>query len=80
MIIVEGIFVLLDDKLRKEFDIKLFVDTEDDTRLARRRTLPLFLERELSFLKRVLSFFISLPFPLFSVIFIDQKFYCISTE
>lgn len=37
VIIVEGIFVLLDDKLRTEFDIKLFVDTEDDTRLARRR-------------------------------------------
>lgn len=35
-IIVEGIYVLLDEKLRDLFDLKLFVDTADDIRLARR--------------------------------------------
>lgn len=41
-IIVEGIYVLLDEKLRDLFDLKLFVDTADDIRLARRRTFSLF--------------------------------------
>lgn len=41
-IIVEGIYVLLDEKLRSLFDLKLFVDTEDDIRLARRCTCSWF--------------------------------------
>eukprot|EP01126_Amoeba_proteus_P065690 TRINITY_DN938_c0_g1_i8.p1 TRINITY_DN938_c0_g1~~TRINITY_DN938_c0_g1_i8.p1 ORF type:complete len:420 (+),score=79.27 TRINITY_DN938_c0_g1_i8:70-1329(+) len=35
-VVVEGIYVLYDERLRNTFDIKLFVDTEDDIRLARR--------------------------------------------
>eukprot|EP01127_Copromyxa_protea_P005600 TRINITY_DN15499_c0_g1_i1.p1 TRINITY_DN15499_c0_g1~~TRINITY_DN15499_c0_g1_i1.p1 ORF type:complete len:480 (+),score=118.79 TRINITY_DN15499_c0_g1_i1:217-1440(+) len=35
-IIVEGIYVLLDEALRDLFDLRLFVDTADDIRLARR--------------------------------------------
>jgi len=35
-IIVEGIFILYDPELRKLFDIKLFVDVDDDERLCRR--------------------------------------------
>eukprot|EP01129_Flabellula_baltica_P005683 TRINITY_DN2071_c0_g1_i1.p1 TRINITY_DN2071_c0_g1~~TRINITY_DN2071_c0_g1_i1.p1 ORF type:complete len:366 (-),score=97.63 TRINITY_DN2071_c0_g1_i1:382-1449(-) len=36
VIIIEGILVLFNQKLRDIMDIKLFVDTEDDIRLARR--------------------------------------------
>jgi len=36
VVILEGIFVLYDDRLRRLLDVKLFVDTEDDIRLARR--------------------------------------------
>lgn len=36
VIIVEGILVLADDELVRRMDIKLFVDAEDDIRLARR--------------------------------------------
>jgi uridine kinase len=36
VIIVEGILVLNDDELVRRMDIKLFVDAEDDVRLARR--------------------------------------------
>ncbi|WP_243081256.1 uridine kinase [Streptococcus dysgalactiae] len=36
VIIVEGILVLEDERLRELMDIKLFVDTEDDIRIIRR--------------------------------------------
>lgn len=36
VIIVEGILVLEDERLRKLMDIKLFVDTDDDIRIIRR--------------------------------------------
>lgn len=36
VIIVEGILVLYDKALRDTMDIKVFVDTDDDIRLARR--------------------------------------------
>jgi len=36
VIIVEGILVLADEKLRNLFDIKLFVDTDSDIRILRR--------------------------------------------
>ena len=36
LIIVEGILVLADEKLRNLFDIKLFVDTDADIRILRR--------------------------------------------
>lgn len=36
VIVVEGILVLADDRLRARFDVKLFVDTDSDIRLMRR--------------------------------------------
>ena len=36
VIVVEGILVLADDRLRARFDVKLFVDTDTDIRLMRR--------------------------------------------
>lgn len=36
VIIVEGILILYDQELRDLFDMKLFVDTDSDDRLARR--------------------------------------------
>lgn len=36
VIIVEGILVLEDERLRELMDIKLFVDTDDDIRIIRR--------------------------------------------
>jgi uridine kinase len=36
VILLEGIMVLADEKLRERFDIKLFVDTDADVRLLRR--------------------------------------------
>lgn len=36
VIIIEGILVLADEKLRNLFDIKLFVDTDSDIRILRR--------------------------------------------
>eukprot|EP01128_Nolandella_sp_AFSM9_P004704 TRINITY_DN2152_c0_g1_i2.p1 TRINITY_DN2152_c0_g1~~TRINITY_DN2152_c0_g1_i2.p1 ORF type:complete len:504 (-),score=73.81 TRINITY_DN2152_c0_g1_i2:553-2064(-) len=36
VIILEGIFVLYEKKILDQLDVKLFVDTEDDIRLARR--------------------------------------------
>src|SRR5215472_12284237 len=36
IIVVEGILVLADDRLRARFDVKLFVDTDPDIRLMRR--------------------------------------------
>ena len=36
VIIVEGILVLADSALRKQFDVKIFVDTDADIRLMRR--------------------------------------------
>lgn len=42
VVILEGIFVLYDDRILENLDIKIFVDTEDDIRLARRCSRPLF--------------------------------------
>jgi uridine kinase len=42
VVIVEGILVLSDSQLRSELDLKIFVDTDPDLRLARR------LERDIS--------------------------------
>ena len=36
VVIVEGILVLADDRLRAQMDLKLFVDTDADIRLMRR--------------------------------------------
>jgi uridine kinase len=36
IIVVEGILVLADERLRARFDVKLFVDTDPDIRLMRR--------------------------------------------
>ncbi len=36
VVVVEGILVLTDERLRKLFDVKLFVDTDADIRLMRR--------------------------------------------
>lgn len=36
IIIVEGIMILEDEKLRENLDIKIYVDTEDDIRILRR--------------------------------------------
>ena len=36
VIVVEGILVLADDRLRSRFEVKLFVDTDPDIRLMRR--------------------------------------------
>jgi uridine kinase len=36
VVVVEGILVLADDRLRARFDVKLFVDTDADIRLMRR--------------------------------------------
>jgi uridine kinase len=36
VVVVEGILVLTDPRLRARFDVKLFVDTDDDIRLMRR--------------------------------------------
>jgi uridine kinase len=36
VIVVEGILVLADDRLRARFDVKIFVDTDSDIRLMRR--------------------------------------------
>ena len=36
VIVVEGILVLADDRLRSRFEVKLFVDTDSDIRLMRR--------------------------------------------
>lgn len=36
IIIVEGILILVNEKLRELFDMKIFVDTDDDIRLLRR--------------------------------------------
>ncbi|NLJ79745.1 MAG: uridine kinase [Firmicutes bacterium] len=36
IVLVEGILVLADPELRKQFDIKVFVDTDPDVRLLRR--------------------------------------------
>ena len=36
VIVVEGILVLSDERLRQQFDIKLFVDTDSDIRVMRR--------------------------------------------
>jgi uridine kinase len=36
IIVVEGILVLADDRLRSRFEVKLFVDTDADIRLMRR--------------------------------------------
>jgi uridine kinase len=36
VIVVEGILVLADDRLRARFDVKIFVDTDPDIRLMRR--------------------------------------------
>src|SRR5665213_3435201 len=36
VIVVEGILVLADERLRARFDVKLFVDTDADIRLMRR--------------------------------------------
>jgi uridine kinase len=36
VVVVEGILVLTDERLRKKFDVKLFVDTDADIRLMRR--------------------------------------------
>ncbi len=36
VIVVEGILVLADERLRSRFDVKLFVDTDSDIRLMRR--------------------------------------------
>lgn len=36
IIIVEGILIFVEEKLRDLFDMKIFVDTDDDIRLLRR--------------------------------------------
>ena len=36
VIVVEGILVLADERLRSRFDVKVFVDTDADIRLMRR--------------------------------------------
>lgn len=36
VIVVEGILVLTDEKLRELFDLKIYVETDDDTRILRR--------------------------------------------
>jgi uridine kinase len=68
VIIMEGIFVLYDERLRSIFDIKLFVDTEDDIRLARRlqrdivergRTIDSVLEQYERFVKPAFDEFIN---------------------
>ena len=38
VIVVEGILVLADRELREQFDLRIYVDTETDVRLARRLT------------------------------------------
>ena len=38
LVVVEGILVLAIDAIRKELDIRLFVDAEDDVRMIRRLT------------------------------------------
>ena len=35
MVVVEGILVFYFTRIRRMFDLKLFVDTDPDTRLAR---------------------------------------------
>lgn len=42
VIVLEGIFGLYDERIRNLCDIKLFVETEDDIRLARRCIHKLF--------------------------------------
>jgi uridine kinase len=49
VVLVEGILVLADPELRSELDLKIFVDTEPDLRLARR------IERDISERKRSLE-------------------------
>ena len=38
IILLEGIMVLVDERLRERFDIKLFIDTDADVRILRRLT------------------------------------------
>jgi len=40
VVLVEGILVFYDQKVKDLFDMKLFVDTDADTRLARRGKWP----------------------------------------
>jgi uridine kinase len=49
VVLVEGILVLADPELRSELDLKIFVDTDPDLRLARR------IERDISERKRSLE-------------------------
>ena len=42
MIVFEGIFALWDKRVNALMDLRLFVDTDDDVRLARRRALFYF--------------------------------------
>lgn len=43
LIIFEGIFALYDERIRNIMDMKIFVDTDDDVRLARRSKFIYFL-------------------------------------
>jgi uridine kinase len=46
VVLVEGILIFADAKLRKLFDVKVFIDTPDDVRLARRLQRDIGTERE----------------------------------
>jgi uridine kinase len=41
VVIFEGIFGLYDKRILELMDLKIFVDTDDDIRLARRCTFPI---------------------------------------
>lgn len=67
VIIIEGILILEDERLRDLMDIKLYVDTEDDIRIIRRikrdmeergRTLDSVIEQYLSVVKPMFHQFI----------------------
>lgn len=67
VIIIEGILILEDDRLRELMDIKVYVDTEDDIRIIRRikrdmeergRTLDSVIDQYLSVVKPMFHQFI----------------------
>ena len=51
VILIEGILILEDQRLRDLMDIKVYVDTDDDIRIIRRRTLDSIIHQYMSVVK-----------------------------
>ena len=51
MVLLEGILVFYNKEVRDLFDMKLFVDTDADTRLARRGKKGYLMQAQLAYAK-----------------------------